>query len=102
MVIATCGVVGTFDSTSDVIMVLSASNSSDSSSTPFAHSALVQEAGVDAKVLGPTITRVLKVSLGSNSTFHFRVHGGQNNIQNNSSSQKGLGNVSLHVIGLSA
>jgi len=102
MVIATCGVVGTFGSTSDVIMVLSASTSSDSSSTPFAHSGFVQEAGADSEMLGPTITRVLKVSLASNSTFHFRVHGGQNNITNNSSGQKGLGNVSLHVIGLSA
>jgi len=102
MVIATCGVVGTFGSTSDVIMVLSASNSSDAASTPFAHSGLVQEAGADAKVLGPTITRVLKVTLSSNSTVHLRVHGGQNNITDNASSQKGLGNVSLHVIGLSA
>jgi hypothetical protein len=83
-------------------MVLSASNSSDAASTPFAHSGLVQEAGADAKVLGPTITRVLKVTLSSNSTVHLRVHGGQNNITNNSSGQKGLGNVSLHVIGLSA
>jgi len=102
MIIATSGVVGTFGGTSDIIMVLSVSQNASASSTPDAHSGYVQEAGTDAKMLGPTITRILKVSLNSNTTYYFRVHGGQNNLTDNSSGEKGLGDVALYVLGLSA
>jgi len=102
MIIATSGVVGTFGGTSDIIMVLSVSQNASASSTPEAHSGYVQEAGADAKMLGPTITRILKVSLNSNTTYYLRVHGGQNNLTDNSSGEKGLGDVALYVLGLSA
>ena len=90
--------VGTFSSTSEIISTFSMSSSSAHATNPSSF----QQFHSFGTLTGSQTTLTLLLSIPSNSTRYFRVHGNFRNCTTNSSGQLGFGTISIHINGLSA
>ena len=90
--------VGTFPSNAEIISTFSVSSSSAHATNPSSFQQFVST----GTLAGTQTTLTLLLSIPSNSTRYFRVHGNFRNCTTNASGQLGFGTISIHVNGLSA
>ena len=90
--------VGSFSSTSEIISVFSLSSSSAHATTPTDFQQFLST----GTLTGSQMVLTMLLSIPSNSTRYFRLHGQFRNCTTNSDGQLGFGAISIHVNGLSA